>query len=631
MTVPIDDSVIGQLNTAEAKALHDVSESLLSCGVGKIVNLPQIVVVGDQSSGKSSVLEAISRVKFPVEGGLCTRFATELVLKRGPEMRVKVSIRFADSTKSSHCFQRDDFSQDDLPEIIKEAKECIGISQSGAEFSKDVLRLEIEGPKMYPLTLVDLPGLFHSDTETQSLGGKQTVDQLVESYMKKKNSIILVVVTANQQLASHDALRRVKIFDPQRERTIGVITKPDLSGHANEMHYVRVAKNEETANRLKYGWHVLRNRAEDESDLEGRDAIEEAFFTTGSWASIPKHDVGIGSFRKKLSRVLYEHLRASLPAVVDDIEAKLHTRKDALTQLGDSRSDVKDMRSFLLGVAGEYQRLARDGTYGRYNDPFFGGMEDEERKLRALVRNFNRVFEHVLRTKGCKSHITEDDEPPEEEELPDHLQKFLKKYPYSFEDPDVVDIDDLKEQLEKQASVNQGREFPGTANQELAIQLFQKQASPWKSIAEYHIDQVISISKSFVDDIFEHILGSATSSHATESVLAGCVDPFFQEIEKTLKEKLVELLEPYVQSFASPPDIELKRAMKERSFHRMMDRLCDALEENRPDLFEGEYRIPLTRNMLLDACNEDDIADGEFGAGRIVEMMMAYYEASDPG
>lgn len=626
MSVSIDDSVLGQLNTAEAKTLHDVSESLISCGVGKLVNLPQIIVVGDQSSGKSSVLEAISHVKFPVEGGLCTRFATELVLTQAPEMRVKVNIRFADGNKSSHCFQRADFSQDDLPEIIKEAKESMGLSGAGQEFSKDVLRIEIEGPKLYPLTLVDLPGLFHSDTETQSLGGKQTVDQLVEGYMKQKNSIILVVVTANQQLASHDALRWVKMFDPQRQRTIGVITKPDLSGHANETHYVRVAKNEEGANKLKYGWHVLRNRAEDEPDLGARDEIEERFFATGSWASLPKQDVGIASFRKKLSKVRYEHVRASLPTVVEDIESKLQTRRDALAQLGEPRSDPSDMRSFLLGVAGEFQRLARDGTYGRYNDPFFGGMDDEDRKLRALLRNFHRIFEHVVRTKGCQNHITEDGEPPEEEDLPEHLQRFLNKYPYAFDDPITLDVDDLKEQLEKQASANQGREFPGTANQELAIQLFQKQASPWKAIAEYHIEQVTLVAKSFVEEIFEHILGPAASNHASESILAGCVDPFFQETEAALKAKLLELLEPYMQGFVAPPDVELKRAIKEQSFGRLMDRLCDALEENRPDLFEGEYKVPLTRDMILQACNEEDIEDSEFGASKVVHMMLAYYE-----
>lgn len=97
MDVSLSPDVLNQLNTTEARALHDISDSLSACGVGRIVNLPQIIVVGEQSSGKSSVLEAISHVRFPVEGGVCTRFATELVLRQANETRVDVSVQITES------------------------------------------------------------------------------------------------------------------------------------------------------------------------------------------------------------------------------------------------------------------------------------------------------------------------------------------------------------------------------------------------------------------------------------------------------------------------------------------------------------------------------------------------------
>lgn len=67
-------------------------DKLFACGVGEHVNLPQIVVVGDQSSGKSSILEGLIKMAVARDSGLCTRFATQIVLRRSVEERISVSI-----------------------------------------------------------------------------------------------------------------------------------------------------------------------------------------------------------------------------------------------------------------------------------------------------------------------------------------------------------------------------------------------------------------------------------------------------------------------------------------------------------------------------------------------------------
>ncbi|KND93676.1 Interferon-induced GTP-binding protein Mx3 [Tolypocladium ophioglossoides CBS 100239] len=632
MDVSIDSTILDQLNTTEARALHEITDRLSSCGVGKIVNLPQIIVVGEQSAGKSSVLEAISHVRFPVKGDLCTRFATELVLRQARETRVDVGVKFADKSRPSQAFQRTGFSENDLPGIIREAKECMGISGTGRDFSKDVLRLEIEGPNMYPLTLVDLPGLFHVDTADQSMRGKETVDQLVESYMKQKNSIILVVITASNQLANHVALRKVKEHDPQRERTLGVITKPDLTraGYSDERTYIQVAKNQESANKLRLGWHVLRNRAEDEESLESRDNNEERFFQSTAWGAIPREDRGVVSLRKKLSRVLFDHIRNNMHSVVADIEGKLRERQEELDRLGKPRSSYEDMRSFLLTIAGDFQRLARDGIHGRYSDAFFGDLDDEDHKLRAQLRNFNRVFDHVLSTKGSRQAIVaNEDEDPECKSPPEYLESFLKTYPYDFPDPAVITVEDLNSQLQQQAASNQGREFPGSPNKDLVIQLFQKQASPWKSIAEFHVSQVTLVTKAFVDQLFRHVIGPPDTSRATEAILCACVDPFFEQKEKVLREKLEELLRPYNQGYALPLDADFHRTMSQRSMRRLTDRFMEALQDENPEVFEDAPRKRLTHRMVSEAIsNTDDFDGGEFGTDKVIDMMEAYYEMS---
>ncbi|RGP81304.1 hypothetical protein FLONG3_448 [Fusarium longipes] len=630
MDVSVSEEILKDLHTKEATSLHELSDKLSACGVGKLVDLPQIIVVGEQSAGKSSVLEAISHIRFPVDGGVCTRFATELIFRRATETRIYASVRFADGDKPPRVFQRKKFHEDDLPEIIKEAKEHMGFSQNEKDFSRDVLRLEIEGPNVYPLSLVDLPGLYHTSSHNQSLGGKDTVEKLVENYMRQKNSIILVVVSANANLVSHSALQKAKDIDPQRQRTIGVITKPDLALASNAKEYIMLAKNQESAHKLQLGWHVLRNRGEDEISLENRDKIEESFFKTGAWASVPSQDCGIATFRQKLSGILYQHIRNSLPGVIEDIETKLRARQGELTRLGTPRPDAKAMRSYLLTIASEFQRLARDGCNGRYNDPFFGDLDDEDRKFRALLRNFNRAFDQTLRTKGSTQIIVSSEEDrAEEDKTPEHLSRFLDNYYHEFQDPEKVRIEELSAKLENKAAANQGREFPGSANADLARQLFKHQAAPWKGITEFHINTVVTVAKAFVDELFRHVVGSPQNNPTTEAILAILVDTFFEKKEKLLRDKIDELLWPYLQGHSLPVDIEFYGELSQKSTSRAASQVCKMLKNKHSLSASSPPREGFTVEEITQAMEDDRKSRaGHFGTDKIIDTMLTYYEMS---
>jgi GTP-binding protein EngB required for normal cell division len=258
-----------------------------------LINLPQIIVVGDQSSGKSSVLEAIPGVQFPVDGSLCTRFATELILRRAADPSLNVSIQYTDDASrtdaSPEPFRKSGFDKSALAEIISEAKQRMEISAAGKKgFSRDILRVETAEPDVYSLTLVDLPGSFYAETAGQSRQGKEIVEQLVNSYMSQEKSIILTVVTANNQLANQIVVEAAKTHDPTRQRTLGVITKPDLAGRgtSNEQKFLELADNREEVLRLKLGWVVLKNLSEEQkaAGANNRDEEEREFFASGNWA-----------------------------------------------------------------------------------------------------------------------------------------------------------------------------------------------------------------------------------------------------------------------------------------------------------------------------------------------------------
>ena len=109
------------------------------------------------------------------------------------------------------------------------------------------------------MTIVDLPGLIHSETKQQSAADVQLVLEVVRSYMTEPRSIILAVISAKNDFANQIVLRLARETDPSGSRTLGVITKPDslVAGSESEAQFASLAKNQEVEFRL--GWHVLKN------------------------------------------------------------------------------------------------------------------------------------------------------------------------------------------------------------------------------------------------------------------------------------------------------------------------------------------------------------------------------------
>ncbi|KAK4032118.1 hypothetical protein C8A01DRAFT_51023 [Parachaetomium inaequale] len=660
VAVAIDPDIMAQLNSADSNSLLDTIDSLREIGVSNFVDLPQIIVVGDQSSGKSSVLEAISRVRFPVDGDLCTRFATELVLRRAPsgETTSNVSIQFADSGDAARLsFKRTTFDKEKLPDLIKEAKEVMGIRNGGAkQFSKDILRIEVTGPDIPPVTLVDLPGIFHSATADQEGRGREIVNQLIESYMGQSKSIILTVLAANNQLAVQKVLDKAMEHDPKRERTIGVITKPDIAGRgsSNERKYLDLAKGREAMHKLALGWYVLRNPSEEERSSEAaeRDAAEEAFFRAGEWSSLDPAHRGAESLRKRLSKVLLDHIKKSLPELIENIDRKLWDRKRDLDRLGKSRSTAEELRSYLLGIAEDFQRLAHDAIEGLYSNrqDFFGDLDQEDRrprKLRAVLRNRHDAFEIVMDTKGARYKIKsrEDDEEGQDDDYEDededegdlddgdgnsdspnavldpHLQPLVDGY--DAPEAELKAVQELHAELD--APYNRGKEFPGEVNPELAFLLFKRQAAPWRRISQQHLDHALDVAKEFVEEAFTYIIGQDDAT--LTAVLGLHADTFFDEKKIELQAKLQELLRPYSDGYGLVLERKARAKMYKTTSQRLGSRVAARLERKRPDLFEEGPSGGLSRNMIVRAVCEPEEPERETsGIEKVINMVTVRYE-----
>ena len=202
---PDQHSVI--LLSREHSELLDIIDQLRSQGVSQHVPLPQLIVCGDQSSGKSSVLEAVSGIRFPTKDSLCTGFTTELILRRDPTRNVAASIGPGRNRPDPEKAALSDWkfakaSINEFPSLVEIAKGAMGLGDGLNTYSDDVLRVEVPGPTQPPLTLVDLPGLFHASDKQQCTDDVELVERLVRPYMAKSRSVILAVVSASNEYTS---------------------------------------------------------------------------------------------------------------------------------------------------------------------------------------------------------------------------------------------------------------------------------------------------------------------------------------------------------------------------------------------------------------------------------------------
>ncbi|KAF2498673.1 hypothetical protein BU16DRAFT_302086 [Lophium mytilinum] len=533
------ETTLNQLHSPDESQLLDVIDQLRSQGVGRLLGedgLPQLIVCGDQSSGKSSVLEALTRVRFPTRSNLCTTFATELKLRRSTTTRISTKIKpgpsRSDEDKQRLSQFKESFqSPDHFPQLIETARACMkGIDHEKSEtFFDDILQVEINGPDLAPLTIVDLPGIIHFRNNEQEV---QIVSNIVRKYMKQRNSIILAVVAANNDYSNQVILTYTKAIVPQGDRVLGIITKPDTlhPESKKEQDFLSLARNTEI--KFEHGWHVVRNWDSDTQSctFEQRDQAEHDFFENGSWANLPTQYTGLGidSLRQRLSKILLDHIRKSMPSILAKLNEDRDESEGLLKRLGKSRETPKEQHDFLSDVSEtftEHMRDALDATYRRSS--FF---QEKHRKLRAVVQNLNEEFANEMLLQGQKWYIIPDNLTND----PAPIVKLLQGKAYrrsNFIQEIVVPL----------VRSERGHELPGAFNHLLIGSLFRQQIEPWEDLASAHIERVWVTINRFVEELLDHITDETTSNN----LLVHVFDPAMKVRRRAVEKNLQELLLPH--------------------------------------------------------------------------------------
>jgi dynamin 1-like protein len=351
-----------------ASKLQDV---LGAVGQNTTLELPQIVVVGGQSSGKSSVLEGlVGRSFLPRGTGIVTRRPLVLQLyntrtqdtaggSSEEEDYENLDPNSADSSaewgeflhlpgKKFHSFQQI------REEIVRETERMTGGNKG---ISENPINLKIYSPNVLALTVVDLPGMTKVPVGDQPDNIEEQIHDMILHFISNPNAIILAVTAANTDIANSDALQLAKAADPYGNRTIGVLTKLDLMDPGTDAS--EVLHNKLIPLRRGYIGVVNRGQKDINADLSIRHGLkkEEEFFRTHPVYSqrtlITK--CGTKTLAKSLNNILMHHIRECLPEVKNKISSMMTDVQQELDALGDSSQHSRSsLGGTLLGLLSKF-------------------------------------------------------------------------------------------------------------------------------------------------------------------------------------------------------------------------------------------------------------------------------------
>ncbi|XP_067849420.1 interferon-induced GTP-binding protein Mx3-like [Heptranchias perlo] len=356
----------------------DLIDSLRALGVDQDLSLPAIAVIGDQSSGKSSVLEALSGVALPRGSGIVTRCPLELKLKKAKKEKIwKGRISYKNYMK-----ELSDPSEVDK-EIVKAQNTMAG---KDLGISSELISLEVESSNAPDLTLIDLPGIARVAVGNQPQDIGEQIKELIGTYIREDKTINLVVIPCNVDIATTEALKMAQEADPSGGRTVGILTKPDLVDKGTEDTILKIMRNEVVA--LSKGYMVVKCRGQQDinEQLTLAEALEreKAFFKQNEHfrTLLEEKMATIQCVAARLTTELVGQIRKTLPTIENEVRCKIAETGRELEMLGSEvPADDEDKIPFLIDKIRAYTDDIFSLTSGEYSREY-----DDDLKLYTVVR-----------------------------------------------------------------------------------------------------------------------------------------------------------------------------------------------------------------------------------------------------
>jgi dynamin 1-like protein len=310
------------------KKLVTLVDNLRDIGLSDHISMPRIAVLGSQSSGKSSLLESIVGLNFlPRGSGVVTRRPLELRLIRCKDphekahgiFKVEPNVKYTDFNKIRQ-------------KIEQLTDELCG---SNKNIVDDPIILQVYSPHCPDLTVIDLPGITRIPIGNQPKDIERITKEMVTRYCKDERTIILAVIPGNADMTTSEALQLAQQLDPAGIRTLGVITKIDIMDRGTDARNMLLNKEV----KLRLGYVGVKGRSQEDVDnkVSVKKALQdeqEYFMSHNAYKNLPKEMLGTQSLIRKLTTVMYDHMKNVLPSIFKEIDMKIRNIESNLEKLG---------------------------------------------------------------------------------------------------------------------------------------------------------------------------------------------------------------------------------------------------------------------------------------------------------
>ncbi|KAG9458235.1 hypothetical protein H6P81_002743 [Aristolochia fimbriata] len=320
------------------------------------IPLPTIVVVGDQSSGKSSVLESLAGISLPRGQGICTRVPLIMRLQNHSCPTPELYLEYNGNVEKT--------SETKITDDITAATDVI--AGNGKGISHTPLTLVVKKRGVPDLTMVDLPGITRVPVHGQPEDIYEQVSNIIMDFIKPEESIILNVLSATVDFPTCESIRMSQRVDRTGERTLAVVTKADK---APEGLLEKVTADDVN---IGLGYVCVRNRVGDETYEEARTEEATLFRSHPLLSKIDKSIVGVPVLAQKLVQIQATSIARCLPDIVKQINLKLTQNLEALNGMPRTPETMAEAMTVFMQILGNAKESLRKilvrGEYDEFPD-----------------------------------------------------------------------------------------------------------------------------------------------------------------------------------------------------------------------------------------------------------------------
>ncbi|KAG9012240.1 hypothetical protein FRB90_006763 [Tulasnella sp. 427] len=509
--------------------LLDILKDLHSTGIQNELDLPQIVVIGSQSVGKSSLIESMSGLTLPRDAGTCTRCPMECRLQYGETWSCKIFLRFhVDSTGTPLPHMREIpfgptlFNTEDVERMLRRAQRAIlrpdldpssflddsdlhvfGIPLT---FSGNCVCVRVEGPNVPDLYFYDLPGIIANVGDGGNEADIRLVEELAKSYITKPNCIVLLVISCETDFENQGAGRLVLKDPALRQRTVGVLTKVDRIEFGASSKWVRILRGEE--NPLLHGWYCVKQpdlvQMQEGLSWEDARAAEAEFFATVSpWADLDRSHrarIGSGKLADRLSVILSDLVSQELPGIRKTVSTELQSISTKLDSMVPPQ--FNDPRKVVITLLRDFNKTLSKHIEGL--PPSVSPTDPTDTTATGLIHNLNQAFERFRE----KLHKTAPQFRPwssvqsVEQKLEQEMLDSAKQ------DDDAVGLGNTNslhvDQVMDLAKRSRTRELPGNYPFSVIENLIVESVKQWGALAMECFEEVQDIVRRHVDRLIDN-------------------------------------------------------------------------------------------------------------------------------